>query len=99
MVTLLSVVIDNFYAGRVATFPHKAQPPLAIDADTVLPLAVTLEGFQLVTRRQAQKIQGRSRVELLQFAHGHSLKIHKPCNATAPEKCFGIAALKVLNHA
>ena len=62
MVTLLSVVIDNFNAGGVPACLYKAQPPLAIYADTVLPLAVALEGFQLVTRRETQKIQGGGRV-------------------------------------
>jgi hypothetical protein len=42
MALLLSVVIDNLDVEGIAAAEPAAQPPLVIDADAVLPGAVTL---------------------------------------------------------
>jgi len=39
------VVIDNLDLVSIAFNPSEADPPLAIDSDTVLPLTVAFEGF------------------------------------------------------
>jgi hypothetical protein len=44
------VVIHNFNLMRAVFTPNKAQPPLVVDADAVLTLAVILQGFELVAR-------------------------------------------------
>jgi len=45
------VIVDNLDVKYIAVFPAKADPPLIIDADTVLPLALTLESFEPVPWR------------------------------------------------
>lgn len=43
------VIINNFNLVRVPIFPLKTDPPLVIDADRMLSLAIVLERFQMVT--------------------------------------------------
>ena len=94
-----SVVIDNFNAGGMAINPHKANPPLGIDADAVLAFAVTFKGFELVTRRHPQKLDDRGRVDLLQFAHRHGFKIGEPGDPFTSKQGLRIVALETLDHA
>ena len=54
-VVLLVVVHDFDLVGAVGV-PHKADAPLVIDADAVLPFAVALQGFKLVVWRDSQAI-------------------------------------------
>jgi hypothetical protein len=93
------VVIDNFNAGGMTIDPHKANPPLCINANAVLAFPVTLEGFKLVSRRHPQKLYGRCSVNLLQFAQSHSLKVDEPGNPFSSKQGLCIAAMKTLNHA
>ena len=43
-----SVIVDELYSLGVPLSPQKANPPLAIDSDTMLPLAVSFESLQTV---------------------------------------------------
>jgi len=52
------VVIDNLNALGMTGCPNKAYAPLAVNTYAVLALAITLEGFELVAGRHAQKLQG-----------------------------------------
>lgn len=61
---LPSVIVDNFNVKGVAVFPFETDAPLPIDANAVLPLAITLEGFKVVRRRDTQVIQRDRRIEL-----------------------------------
>jgi hypothetical protein len=47
------MVIDNLNFVSVARTPTKADPPLSVDADAVLPAAVPLQLFQSVRRGYA----------------------------------------------
>lgn len=93
------MAIDYFNAGGMAINPHKANPPLCIDANAVLTFSVTLEGFKLVSRRHPQKLYGCGGVYLLQFAQCHSFKVDEPGYPFASKQGLCIAALKTLNHA
>lgn len=83
----------------MAINPHKANPPLGIDADAVLALPVAFEGFELVTRRHPQKINNCGRVDLLQFAHRHGFKIGEPGDPFTSKQGLRIVALETLDHA
>jgi hypothetical protein len=54
------VVVDNFNVFRVAVDPAEADPELIIDADAPLAAPIVLEGFQLVARRNPERIDGPS---------------------------------------
>ena len=93
------MVIDNFNAGGMAINPHKANPPLGVDADAVLAFPVAFEGFQLVTWWHPQKIQHRGRVHLLQLAQRHSFKVGESGNPLTRKQSLRIVALETLDHA
>ena len=83
----------------MAVKPHKANPPLGIDADAVLAFPVTLKGFELVARWQPQKLDDRGCVDLLQFAQCHGFKIGEPGDPFASKQGLRIVALETLDHA
>jgi hypothetical protein len=71
---------------------------LIIDADAVLPFAVPFQGFEPITGRRRQIEQNVRRVQLVQFAPGHRLDIHKPRYSVALVQCLRIFALKRLDR-
>jgi hypothetical protein len=54
------VVVHNFDLVGTIVMPHETDSPLVIDSDAVLPLAVALQGFELVSRwdPQARQLSG-----------------------------------------
>jgi hypothetical protein len=65
------MVIHDFDAFGPATRPPKADSPLVVDADAVLPLPVTLQGLQSVTRRNPQIAEATRDLELAKLATRH----------------------------
>ena len=51
------MIIYDFYIVGVAVMPLKAQPPLAIDPNTELPLPVAAQFLKSVGRGRAQIVQ------------------------------------------
>ncbi len=58
------MVICDFDFVSIAAFPAKANAPLLIYADTVLPCAVATEGFEAIARREAQVVDLLGRINL-----------------------------------
>ena len=83
----------------VALFPHKADSPALIDSDTILAMAISLERFQAVSRRNAQIIEGSRLVEHAQFAQGGSVNFCWQFSRWFPVKeALCIFVLKPLYH-
>src|SRR5665213_2342124 len=55
---LLSVIVHDLDIGRTGHGPHKAHPPLVVDANAPLTDASALERFEPISRRRADEIQG-----------------------------------------
>jgi len=51
------VIVDDLHVERVAVSPAKADPPLIVHADAVLPRAITREALQAVPWRNAKVLQ------------------------------------------
>jgi len=51
------VIIYDLHVIGVAVAPRKAYPPLIVDADAVLALAVAPEGFQPIAGWHTQRFQ------------------------------------------
>ena len=51
------MVIHNFDLMGTIRAPHKAGTPLVINADAVLALSFTLQGFELIARWNSQARQ------------------------------------------
>lgn len=95
----LLVVVNDFHGIGVAVTPDKANSPLVIDTDAVLPYAVALEGFKPVPRRDSQILERDRVVKDFELSHGHSLQLgRKTLVPEAIEKPFGHAVFKAANH-
>jgi hypothetical protein len=93
------MVIGNFNLMGMAVSPLKADPPSVIDPDT--PLAFSIAGKLLhpVPRRDSQKGQCRSAVDLCQFAQGHPLYfLRKAGGQSAMKNPLCLFAAKRLDH-
>jgi hypothetical protein len=58
------MIINNFNFPSVAVTPGKADSPLLVDADRVLPFSITPQGFELITWRGGQNAQFRRSMNL-----------------------------------
>jgi len=66
------MVVRNLDIICVAASPAKAQSELVIDADRVLPGAITLQCFKPVARRHSKIIEADSVLQHEQFASRRS---------------------------
>lgn len=65
-----SMVVDNFDVVNTIVMPFKANPPLAVDTDRVLPNAITAQRLQAVGRRDAKIRQRFGKMQHCQFSCG-----------------------------
>jgi hypothetical protein len=98
MAVLRSVVIGDLYIERAAFLEPEAHTPLVVDADTVLTLAVTLQGFQPIAGRDAQEGEIYRGVELLELAHGDRLNVDESSDPLTFEQGFGFVAGEGQDH-
>ena len=68
-----SMVIRDFNVEGVAVLEPEAQPPLPVDADTVLARPLAFEGFEIIRRRQAQILNSCGSIQLIE-PHGRPLQ-------------------------
>ena len=69
------MVVDNFDELGIAPCPDEADPPLVIDANAVLAVAVTSKALKMVVRRDAEVGQCLGVVEHAQLPPGHLLDV------------------------
>src|SRR5271163_649349 len=93
-----SVIIRDLHVVSVSVAPHETNTPLVVDADTVLPRAVTLQRMKSVTRRNSQIHQTFGRMQHQKLAPRRLPNVHELTNTLIVEKPFGVGALKGLNH-
>jgi hypothetical protein len=58
------VAIYNFNVRRPCRSPSKANAPLIINSDAVLPLSVACERFKVISGRRLQEVKRCSRLKL-----------------------------------
>jgi hypothetical protein len=66
------MIIHDLHVFCMPVTPYEADTPLIIDADTVLPFPISLQGFQSVRRREAQILQTGGGIDRVEF-HERSL--------------------------
>lgn len=92
------MIVHDLDVFRVPVNPAEANPKLVVDTDAVLPGTITLERFQPVARRYAQKIQRTGSVHKIEFSACHRLDVYKTLHSLPVEQCLSIGAVKALNH-
>ena len=71
------VIVDDLDIERVTIAPDKTDPPLVIDANTVLARTIARQTFQAIARRNAQIVQSGRAVKHSQLASGDSLNLSR----------------------
>jgi len=94
------MVVGNLDIECLTVSPYKAYPPLIIDADAVLALAVARQGFQPVARRLAQVVKSLGGVDRQELGSGSLLNLRRqPANGIARKDRSGAFVAERLDHA
>src|SRR3954463_1758221 len=94
-----SVVIDDFDIFGSSLDPVKTDPPLIVDAEWMLALAVPLQRLEPVARWDFQVVQPTCGVEEAKFAQRRSLKVRrKSATADAPPYSLRFTIGEAQNH-
>jgi hypothetical protein len=92
------VVIHDLDSIGVPVASRKANPPLVVDADTVLALAISFQALQPVSRQHRKRSDIRRRVEHVQFPKRLALNGLEPAYGFPAEEALGIGAAKRPDH-
>jgi hypothetical protein len=92
------MVVRDLDFNSLAITPDKAQSVLVIDSDAVLPLAVPLEGFQVVSWWHLQVIQGSGLVQVEELSTGNPFNVPKLRDVLIPKKGFGAFVFEGFDH-
>src|SRR5207248_1858333 len=93
-----SMIVDDFDVPRAVVSPSKADSPLIVDPDAVLPTPITAEFLQPVTGRHTQVIQILRAVEHLQLSLRLCLERAELSRRAAPEQLLGVPRGQRPNH-
>lgn len=80
------VVIDDFDLMSGTVLPDKTNAPFLIDTDAVLTLAISAEPLEVISRRQAQVLEGSCCVQILQLARREPRKTDRESGSEASSK-------------
>ena len=93
------MVIDNLNSLRMAISPEKADTPLIIDANAILPLAITLQRLKPIRGRQPKIFQSDSRINRVELHKCPLLNLsRKSFHELALKDSFGVGIAKGFNH-
>ena len=90
------MVVNYLHILGALRSPHKAHPPLTVDADTVLPFPISFQNFELIARRNAQVIKDRGPINLFQLAKRRTFDIDPATYTCALKEGLGVLAFEAL---
>ena len=92
------VVVDDLDIGRSNGGPDKADAPLVIDADAVLPFAISFKCFQTIAGWLLQVVERSCPMQIKQLATGRAFNRTESRDQNIVEQLFGVSAFERLNH-
>ena len=93
------MIVNDLDLVRVTISPPKADPPLIVDANTVLTGAIAFQRLETVPRRHSEIVQRLGRVNGDQSAQHRPQELSGIApNALALEQGFGIPIGEALDH-
>jgi hypothetical protein len=92
------VVVHNFHFVGISVAPHKADAPLIVDANAVLPSPVPVESFQAIASRSSQIGELPGKMYLVKFAPGYALDGLEPPHEFPLKDLFGIGVSEGPDH-
>lgn len=99
LASLGSMVVDDLDIVRVSVDPSKADAPLVVDANAVLPCSAAFQRFQSIARRNreiAQPCDGRQLRELSRRSAAN--RGRKSPRRSAAVKVLGVGTAKARDH-
>ena len=94
------VIIDDLDVKGVTLTPPETDPPLLVDPDAVLALAIAFQSLELIRARNRKILQVSSGVQLLQLHQRPVLNVaRKTLGVLATPYPFGFLPSKGLDHA
>ena len=94
------MVVNYLHILGALRSPHKANSPLIVDADAVLPLPISSQSFELIAWRHAQIIKNQGPTKLLQLPKRRTLDIDPAPYTSALKEGLRVLALEALySHA
>ena len=92
------MIVHDFDRVNVAVSTFKANTPLNVDANAVLPLPVPLQALQPVSRQIPERLQVGRGIQDVQFSQGGSLDRLEPAHRFPAEEALGVRAAERLDH-
>ena len=93
------VIIDDLDVKGVTLTPPETDPPLLVDPDAVLALAIVFQSLELIRARNRKILQVSSGVQLLQLHQRPVLNVaRKTLGVLATPDPFSLPASKGLDH-
>ena len=93
------VIVAELNVVRVAVVKPKANAPLIIDRDRMLPCTIAFEGVKPAAGRNAQVVHLRRDMHRLELSQGAARDVgrHSPCFSRT-EELFGLTVGEGLDH-
>src|SRR5947209_13868732 len=94
-----SVVIDNLDLPCRAFSPLKAYPPLIVDANAILPAAISVQSFEMIAKRDTQVVELFRRVNDEKLCSRPALNLvrQSPDQVAREHRC-GALVSEAFNH-
>lgn len=92
------MVIHKFNLVGAIFVPFETDPPLPVDSNAVLPVAVSAQGFKSITRQSGQIFETGGTIKGLKAALGLGDESLKSANPTPKVKCLSVFVSKASNH-
>ena len=93
------MVIDDFDIKCMSIRPAKTDPPLVVDADAVLALAVAFQRFQPVSGRRTQVLELARLAQIKEFAARRPLDRAEARDLPVIKQRFRVGRTEGLDHA
>jgi hypothetical protein len=93
------MVINDLDLVDISLSPGEANPPLVIDPDIMLPLAVAFQSLKPVAWRNLQVLEKFGAMEIQELPPRDSLKVPKARDIQVSKQNFSVPGSKGANHA
>jgi hypothetical protein len=92
------MIVHDLYVVRIAIAPSKANSPLIINTNAVLPLSVPAQGLEMIAGRGTQIANFHGNIQLPQFALCDPLEGAKPSHALSLVELLSLRRAKRFDH-
>ena len=93
------MIVNNLDLVRIAILPTKADPPLPIDANTVLSSPIAFESLEAIARRRSEIVKGLGGIHHDELSQHRALQVAGiVSHPLSPKEPFRIPVPEALDH-